>query len=311
MLATQKKRVLVAIDGSKRSLQTIEYMTQASFFRDMEINLFHVFISVPDAFWDLTREPSSIKTGAHVRAWESQKRKEIESHLSTCKAVLLDADFQPDKISISVQNRRNGIARDIIAESSKGYGFVLLRRRGMTQLSGLIMGSVAYKLLDHIDHTPLILAGKKPVNHRVLVAMDGSACALRALELVAHTLVGKNCEITLVNVLRKSSQRTRNDAPGGDLSGLPEELGHSIQHILYDAKAKLLVDGFEDHNIRIETITHAHSRAGAIVAMAEERDISTIVVGRKGISRVHEFSMGRVCNKVLHIGREFHIWITN
>jgi len=304
-------RVLVAIDGSKRSLQTVAYITQAPFFRRMEIHLFHIFCSVPDSYWDMEREPSSMKASAHVRAWESQKHKEIEDHLIQCRDILLGADFNPEHIKVTIQKRKQGIARDIINESKNGYRAVVLRRRGMTKLPGLIMGSVAYKLLDHIHSVPLILAGKKPANNRILLAMDGSANAMRALEFVSRMLAGQDYEVTLVNVLRKVSAHHDEDTEKDHAKKLPKEVGLSIQHILYDASAQLQAAGFDEKNVQIETITHAFSRAGAIVDLAKLLNISTIVMGRKGISRVQEFMMGRVSNKVLHTGRDFHIWMVN
>lgn len=304
-------RVLVAIDGSERSLQTVAYITQAPFFRGMEIHLLHVFCSVPDSFWDMEREPSSIKVSAHVRAWESQKYKEIEGHMMQCKDILLSADFNPKHIKVTIQKRKQGIARDIIIESKNGYRAVVLRRRGMTKLPGLIMGSVAYKLLDHIHSVPLILAGKKPANNRILLAIDGSANAMRALEFVSRMLAGQDYKVTLVNVLRKVPAHKNENTENDHAKELPKEARLSIQHILYDASAQLQAAGFDKKNIHIETITNAHSRAGAIVDLAEQLDISTIVMGRKGISRVQEFMMGRVSNKVLHTGREFHIWMVN
>ena len=51
------------------------------------------------------------------------------------------------------------------------------------------------------------------------------------------------------------------------------------------------------------------SRAGAIVNAAEKGDWSTIVVGRRGLSRVSDFFMGRVSNKVVHAGRKDTVWI--
>jgi nucleotide-binding universal stress UspA family protein len=294
------KRVLVAVDGSKRSLQTVAYMAQTGPFRGMEINLYHVFNAIPEEHWDLEKEHSSINATAQLRAWESQQRKNIETHLEACKALFLEADFNPNRIKLTIQNRKQGIARDIIAESHNGYDVVVLRRRGRGNLPGIILGSVAYKLLNNLHVVPLILAGREPANNRVLVPTDGSESAHHALDFAGRMLAGHDYEITLVHVLRKmSAGRSENDTQP------------TIQNTLNSARTRLEDTGFDQNKISIEIITDAPSRAGAIVQLAKKGNYSTIVMGRKGISHLAEFVMGGVTNKVIHVGRKFHIWMVN
>ncbi|MEE8620893.1 MAG: universal stress protein [Syntrophobacteria bacterium] len=42
---------------------------------------------------------------------------------------------------------------------------------------------------------------------------------------------------------------------------------------------------------------------------AQEGEYGTIVMGRRGLSKVREFLMGRVTNKVLHRAEGFAVWI--
>jgi nucleotide-binding universal stress UspA family protein len=305
------KRILVAIDGSERSLQTVKYMTQVPCFRQIEINLFHVYNAIPEAFWDLSKEPASLNISASVRAWEKQQREKIENHLDTCRQMLLDADFQPQKIKLTVSPRKSGIARDIIAESRHDYMAVLLRRRGMGRVPGLVMGSVAFKLLANLQQVPLIFAGRKPIHQRLLLALDGSTGAERALEFAIHLLGGQPAEFILVNVLRGGSTWERNNRVRYNLLGLPEEAAAQVRNVVYSAKMRLQAAGYASGTIQSEIITDADSRAKAIVEMAAEKKIDTIVLGRRGISRVQEFAMGRVSSKVLHLGRQFTIWLAN
>lgn len=304
-------RVLVAIDGSKRSFQTVDYISKTAPFRGMEINLYHVFSGIPESYWDLEREPSSINVTAQVRAWESQQRNDIKAHLDRCKEMLVAAGFLPGNIKASIQKRKQGIARDIIAESKKGYEAVVMRRRGMSKLSGLIMGSVAYKLMDHIRSVPLIFAGRIPVNNRIIVAIDGSDNSVRVLDFVSRMVNGHDYEIAIVNVLRKEAVPAKKNKEISSVIDLSADSVSRMQNFLSAAKTRLQVAGIDENKISVDSIADAHSRAGAIVDMAEKHDFSTIVIGRKGISGVRDFVMGRVCYKVLHIGRRFNVWIVN
>ena len=40
-----------------------------------------------------------------------------------------------------------------------------------------------------------------------------------------------------------------------------------------------------------------------------EGGYGTIVVGRRGLSKVYEFFMGRVSDKVLHLAKDMAVWI--
>ena len=311
MTESSYHRVLVAIDGSKRSFQTVDYITRTAPFRKMEINLYHVFSSIPESFWDLEREPSSINVTAQVRAWESQQRKEIEKHLAHCREMLLAADFHPKRIKVTIHKRKQGIARDIIAESQNGYDAVVMRRRGMSRLPGLIIGSVAYKLMAGIPSVPLIFAGRIGANNRILVAIDGSDNSMRVLDFVSRMVIGHDYEIALVNIFRKESGLAeKNEAISGVTDPCPEPASRA-QNILSAAKARMQLAGIAENKISINAIADAHSRAGSIVDMAEKHDFRTIAIGRKGVSGVQGFVMGRVCFKVLHIGRRFNVWMIN
>jgi hypothetical protein len=56
-------------------------------------------------------------------------------------------------------------------------------------------------------------------------------------------------------------------------------------------------------------ITGVASRAAAIYEEALRGGYGTIVAGRKGISRVEEFNMGRVTSKLLQLAKGLAVWI--
>ena len=53
----------------------------------------------------------------------------------------------------------------------------------------------------------------------------------------------------------------------------------------------------------------SRSRSGDILQEAKEGDFGTIVMGRRGLSSVHEFPLGRVTTKVLNRADHFALWI--
>ncbi|MCG6918001.1 MAG: universal stress protein, partial [Deltaproteobacteria bacterium] len=56
-------------------------------------------------------------------------------------------------------------------------------------------------------------------------------------------------------------------------------------------------------------ILKSRSRAGDILKEAKEGEFGTIVMGRRGLSSVHAFPLGRVTTKVLNRADLFALWI--
>lgn len=301
-MAPRQKRLLLTVDGSDRAMQTVRYAGEEEAFKGMKIILFHVFNSIPDAYYDLEKEPKSVKVIRHVRAWEAQQKKERRQYMDDCRQMLLEAGHADPAVAVKIQNRKKGVARDIIIEAQKGYDAVLTRRRGFTALKNIIVGSVTNKLLEKLTFIPVLIAGRKPVNKKVLVAVDGSGCATRAVQFVADTLGPLDgYQLRLVYVVRGGS------APDLDVF---EENGISDAEPVFKPAINILTAaGIDPENISTRIITNVTSRAGAIVDAAEKGDWGTIVLGRRGLSRVGEFFMGRVSNKVVHAGRMDTVWI--
>jgi nucleotide-binding universal stress UspA family protein len=301
-MAPRQKRLLMALDGSERSLRTARYACEEEAFRGMKIVLFHVFNSIPDAYYDLEKEPKSVKVVREVRSWEAEQKKNIRRYMDDARQILLDAGFAETALEIKIQNRKKGVARDIIVEAQKGYDAVLLRRRGATALRNVTVGSVTIKLLEKLTFIPVLIAGRNPVNKKVLLAVDGSPGASRAVKFAADILGPlKTYQVLLLHVVRS---RSRMDAEVLEADGLTQ-----TGTVFGEATRILTAAGFVRENIATQTITGALSRAGAIVNMAKEGDWGTIVLGRRGWSSVSDFFMGRVSNKVVYAGNQHTVWI--
>ena len=69
------------------------------------------------------------------------------------------------------------------------------------------------------------------------------------------------------------------------------------------AKSRLEKSGFKPNQLSAKIITGEESRAGAIIQEARQGGYGTIVTGRRGLSEVKEFSMGRVSNKLIYLAK--------
>ncbi len=223
----------------------------------------------------------------------------------------MTGDFYPERVVATLHNRRVGVARDLIVEARRGYDALVLRRRGMGRLQGVVMGSVAFKLLNGVDFVPLIFAGRNVFNNRILIAVDGSNNALRAAEYAADKLKNSHRRIRLLNVFRGEEILRKMSKDKTEAQGNIDYAEEQISEALEKARMHFIAMGFGPDSVSMQIIKHAPSHAAAIVQTAADGNYSTIVMGSKGNSRVRDFTIGRVSSKVLQGGREFGVWIVH
>lgn len=306
----KQKKLLVLIDGSSRSRQTLAYLGQVTPFKNFRIVLFNVFSGIPECYYDLEKTPQYHHVMSQMNAWESSQKKKIEAFFENARKTLVDAGYRKDSVEIKIHKRKTGITRDILAEAEDGdYTAVVMRRRGKSTLESIVVGSVANKLFGKLTCCPLMIAGRRETNDKLLIAVDGSPSSMKAVDFVAENVRGHGYKIGLIHVIRGFGSLVP-DNPEFMMPAENVELAHEeMMRLFGDIKEKFILAGFDEQRIEEKIITGTHSRAGAIVEEAVAGDYGTIVVGRKGLSRVQEFFMGRVSNKVIHAGREFTVWM--
>jgi nucleotide-binding universal stress UspA family protein len=291
-------KILVALDRSKPSLEAVRYIAGAPAFRNWEVVLFHVFTAVPSHFWDMGSHPGFTKRVLEVRAWEIQTKRQAEEFLGEAKSMLMAARFSESAVRSVIRNREDGTAADIMREAKQGYAAVALGRKSMSPLRNIVVGSVAGKLVERLTEVPLFLVGKAVNTKKFLIAFDGSENAIRLVDYVGLT-VGKECKVTLLHVIRGSEEEYVREAEA------------FISPLLEQAKARLLEHGMRPEQVKVSLIKGASSRSGTIVSEAKSHRHGTIVVGRRGLSKVQEFFMGSVSSKVVQMAREMTVWIIN
>jgi nucleotide-binding universal stress UspA family protein len=292
-----RKKILLAVDGSEHALEAVRYVSKMPPFRELEVVLFNVHSPIPEAYWDLGNKASFGWAIHDVRAWEMVHDKTLQEYLEKAKKILWRAGFPKDAVTVKIKKREKDVARDIAREAVRGYSCVVVGRKGMSKFKDLVLGSVSTKLVEKLSLIPLVVVGEKPKQGAVLLAMDGSETAMRAVDQMGALLGASDLEVALIHVIR------------GDNSRYLEKAKEATGKAFDEAKGRLTKAGFEPYQITTKTMTGALSRAGALVAEAKEGGFGTIVIGKRGLSSVEEFFMGRVSNKVLHLAKEMAVWV--
>jgi nucleotide-binding universal stress UspA family protein len=216
--------------------------------------------------------------------------------------MLLEAGHIEPAVEIKTLDRSKGIARDIMAEAGGGYDALLIRRRGHSHMREVILGGITQKLLLKIDAIPLMIAGSKPANKKIMICVDGSPGAYRAVQFVGEMFGSRpDYHFRLVHVIRGA---------GAGMEAVITE-GLEGAGAIFDKSIQLLSSmGIEPAQISTKSITGVRSRSGWIVEHASI-GWNTIVVGRRGMSDVGIFHMGRVSHKIVFAGRKETVWIVN
>ena len=307
----ETKRVLVAVDGSDQALGAIRYA--GSFFppAHTHVVLFHVAAEVPESFLDLGRGSDFGADTLPVDAWSRNVQKDIEAFMEKGREVLIRAGFPADRVVPRIQRRKIGIARDVLREALQGYDAVVVGRSGVSNLKGVVVGSVAHKLVSRVNSIPVGVVGGTPEPQKVLIGFDGSEGSMRGVDFVCSMLAGKDRFIMLCLLVRSLGIHAGSDL----LFSLEHEsawlhaISRQIEPSFPEAEARLIDAGFHPDHVYIRILENVRSRAESLTRVAEEDGFGTLVVGRRGLSVVREFTMGRVSRKVLHMADQRAVWI--
>lgn len=320
--AVRKKKILIAVDGSEQSFDAVRYVSRALPADRMEILLFHVLTRVPESFWDLEKEPAYHYRIVNVRGWEQEQSSLIQEFMEQSCRLLLDAGVPQDAVTVRVQDRKVGIPQDIISESQKSYDAVVVGRRGLSELKDFVLGSVATRLVEKLAHVPVWVVGGKRSPSKILLCADGSENARVAVEYVG-AMLGRESkfDVTVFHVIRglsvlqqmfakpfaSDAQKSLSDKVEKELAGAQKEIAVVMENL----RMQLIDAGLDQNRVTKKIATGATSRATAILEEAEQGNYDTIVVGRRGISMIQEFFIGRVSNKVIHQARDKAVWVVS
>lgn len=305
------KKVLLALDGSVQSMEMASY-TARSLPVENEVVLFHVMSGVPEPLRDLGFEPGWHNEDSGLKEWEKQQASRIEEFMEEGRRMFVDAGFPSKSVQVKIRELEEGFARDIAAEALRGYDAIALGRKGLNPLQDAAMGSIASKLAVKLCRIPVWLVGGRPPEGKVLIAMDRSDSAMQAVDHVGWMLRGADTEIGLLHIVRGlngSLAGYQNVFMGEYMEKLTLEAEEKIQPVFEEAIDHMEALGISPGRISTKVVTGVKSRAGAILKEAETGGYGTIVAGRRGLTRVEDYDMGRVAAKLLQMAKQQAVWV--
>jgi nucleotide-binding universal stress UspA family protein len=153
------KKNLIAFDDSENAMRAVNFVG-AHFTCDCEITLLNVLqdTEVLCAMQSPELTPYFLEQQAYFCNLETKKKEIVERALQEARGRLISCGFDDKKISIKVNKRDQGIARDIIKEAvTGGYDLVVLGRKGMSGIKDFLLGSIAQKVLHGVKGVSVLL----------------------------------------------------------------------------------------------------------------------------------------------------------
>ena len=309
-----EKKLLLAIDGSKNSLTALDYVGRL--FKncpETTLVLFHVLPSIPPIY----KEENSIDPLAqnHLAQWKEKQQEAIEGVLKKSKERLIKSGWPESQIQIRAQEKRIGIARDILFEAEKGiYDAVVIGRRGLSKVVELFLGSVSNKVIQGANELPVWVVGKKSADSKILVAVDGSENSKRAvdhLSFIIGSCKDEKMEILLLNIqpgfITLSGPRIYPNLSA--FPGSKDDYEKKIIPFLDECEEMLLEAGIDPRQIKRKIVLKSADIGKAVLSEAQKGNYETIVVGRRGISKAQEFFMGSISHNILQQAGDKAVWI--
>lgn len=301
-------------------MAAVRYVASIKFSQKPAIVLFHVLRKIDQAFLSMGLSLTPRGRMAEVDEWEIASKNKAQKFMNEAYKILLDRGFRRESIVIKIHDSQIGVARDIILVSLNGYDAVVIGRKGLSRLKELVFGSIANKLVEKITHVPVWVVEGTPQFEKILLSMDASEGAIKAVDYVGAILAGTSYRIILFHVIKEVNYlncfREREDyVPSEQEIYLEdkwmEDERKEIESVLEKAIIRLAEKGIDPNNISTKFMRWVSGRSRSIVDEAKLGEYGSVVVGRRGLSRIEEFVMGGVSYKVLHLAKGMAVWIVS
>ncbi|MCG6893092.1 MAG: universal stress protein [Desulfobacteraceae bacterium] len=286
------KRILVAVDDSMNSKHALHYVGRTFAGRpEPAFELLHVQPILSEYLIEEARkDPKAFQRLEKAMARNMEKSRRM---LEACKERMVRDGVSEERITLSSQPRRIGLAKDILDYGREGmFDSLVAGRRGLSRLQKVFMGSTSLKLIEHTDFLPVWVVDRERAVEKILVPVDGSKASLRLVELLGFLFPERE---DIVFTLYHATPTGPEVAPESFLD--EEDLGEMLSEletrwvtrVLSDAVGMLTDAGIPLKKIHIRTEKTDGRPGKAILEMVESGGFDTVVMGRRGSGRAFFF----------------------
>ncbi len=305
-----EKKILVAIDGSVFSSNSLDYLIRL-FAHDNEtiVHLLAVVSSAgSDQNWMFDVDPLRAPSPAM-----EAKTRVADKYLQDARQRLLRNGFTEDRVNTLTTSSRANIATAIHHTAVQGnYDALLIGRRGMGKVGEMFFGSVSSQLLESCHEVPLWIIDGEVTSTRFLLAVHALPVSLMAADHLSFILhANPEAEIFLYH----SSQFFGN-VPKASPEDFYGQWGEEwcAQHLdlennLYGAHTQILIEGGVDkERIKQLDVQSGFDASHDLLRKAKKHHCGTIVLGRRGRETNKGF-FGGVSDRTTQKAQNQAVWL--
>ena len=309
-MKTPRKRILLTIDGSDASLETVRYVARIFPADRTEVVLFHVAANIPGIFWHIGEEFRD--RTAPARAWVHETHRAMSAFMREATHELTHAGFPPETVTAKIERQHNSVVRDIAAEAIHAYDAVVVSQQGISRTKDTLIGKTGNHLMKRLHDMPIIVVSGTPSTQNVMIAMDSTDDAYRGVVCVGHLLAETPARITLCHVIKSRMTyylpATLYYAEGQDDTWMTRSREH-ISPWIEKAHGRLISDGVAPERISVSILEDCASRATGLLEEARNTGIGTIVIGRRHLSALESWLFGSVSRQIVNWAHGMAVWV--
>jgi len=200
-----EKKILIPVENCRRSLRAVRYAVHsASFIKELHFVLFNVQPMISLYLEDEAQK--DLKVRAELNNVKKANQANALSLLESYRDKMTGMGIPADRIELKTQVRQLGLAQDIIEYAQeKLFDAVLMGRRRLAGIQKVFTFSVSSSVLERSQIIPVWLVDGTPASKNLLVAVDGSASALRAVDHAGFMVSGNtDIQVTLLHVMNSA-----------------------------------------------------------------------------------------------------------
>ena len=312
-----EKKILIPVEESVRSLRAVRYAVHAaSFISELHFVLFHVQPMISLYLQDEAKK--DLKVRAELNRVIKENQVNAMALLEKYKEEMAGLGIPEERIELKTQVRRLGVAQDIIEYAQeKLFDAVLIGRRRLAAIQKVFTLSISSSVIERSQVIPVWLVDGVPASKKLLIAVDGSASALRAVDHVGFMVSGNpDIRLTLLHVMNSARNYCTINPDAPDPSGetafdkIVESGDRACIEQFYPlAMKKFEQMGLSRDQVRFETVKGSRRIGNTIVSYAEDKGFDTLAIGRTGIDRA--FFMGSASRQVINHAGESAVWVVS
>jgi len=286
-------RILLATDGSPNAQQAAEVAAGIAKSFDSEVTVLSAIPSISKMVAPLEGE------------YYSHLINKADDNADRAAAVFKKAGVAVSEKEIP-QGRASVVETIVEYAAQEKTDVIVMGTRGLGGFKRATLGSVSSGVAAHAPCATLVIRPRTKKDdsgltiRRILVAVDSSQNAQRALEAAVDMSKGLKAELRVAHVVYVPTLFWSMGVPGAAVptDKIEEDAESEGRKLL--AKAVKFAKDSGVTNVKDGLVTDLVSPYQGIVQLAERDDVDVIVVGTRGNGGFKKLLLGSVANSVLH-----------